>query len=157
MNINQFSYEILETIKDAGRGIGEFLITPYGTLSLHPRSSYYSAFKRLEKQKLISKERKGRVNCYSLTRKGRILLSKKQKRVKRSDGYSTIVIFDIPEEKRRQRTIFRRYLKRNGYSLLQKSVFISPDHPLAEIKDIIHELKISGYVTLLSSKVENIP
>ena len=42
------------------------------------------------------------------------------------DGRWRLIIFDIPEESRDKRNLFRELLKRNSFVKLQASVFISP-------------------------------
>lgn len=71
----------------------------------------------------------------------------------RSDGFSTIIIFDIPEEKSRQRTIFRRYLQKNGYTLLQKSVLIAPFALSRDVKELIEELDIRRHISVIDGKI----
>jgi DNA-binding transcriptional regulator PaaX len=73
-------------------------------------------------------------------------------RKKSWDGKWKIVIFDIPEAKRRERNIFRSFLKRKGFVRLQNSVFVSPYANFEELDFIRKEYKIEKYVNLLVSK-----
>ncbi len=52
-----------------------------------------------------------------------------------------IVMYDIPSEKRRERDWFRRHLKRFGYIMIQKSVWVGPS-PLP--KDFTEYVKSIG-------------
>lgn len=131
------------------------LETPYEHARRLKRSTYYGALTRLEGRGLIEKKKKKNRIVYVPTDKGmkyripgRIPVPQRRK-----DGLSTVVIFDVPETMKRQREAFRRYLIRNKFTLLQKSVFISPNKIDREIKEIIDELKISQFVTLLSARI----
>lgn len=58
-----------------------------------------------------------------------------------------IVIYDIPEEKKKERDWFRRHLKKFDYIMIQRSVWVGPS-PLP--KDFIDYVKSIG----LSDKVK---
>ena len=63
-----------------------------------------------------------------------------------------VVVFDIPEESFQKRDFFRGLLKKNGFKLLQASVYISP-YPLnREAIKYLKETKIIEYIRIL--KVE---
>lgn len=64
------------------------------------------------------------------------------------NGNWYLVIYDIPERKRRSRTILRELLEKLGFGQLQKSVYISPFNFLGEIEKIIKDYKLSPYVIL---------
>lgn len=153
--MNKFTLELLAIIEDLGEGLNEFITTPYGKLRINsiPRSTYYNALHRLEHKKLVVKHKIGRRNKYQLTEKGRAILKGPLKRNKRIDGNATIIIFDVPEEKSKERSTLRRYLKKEGYIMLQKSVFISPFEISDDLKELIVELKIRPYVSAIFGKV----
>ena len=154
--ISQIGEELLQIIKDEGDFVVEFLTTPYGKLRFNnvPRSTFYSNLYRMEKKGLIKRKRKDYKNIYNLTDFGRQVLKKPKKALKRTDGFSTVIIFDIQEEKAKQRTTFRRYLIRQGYTLLQKSVLISSNKITQDIKDLISELDIKSHISVLSGKID---
>lgn len=152
--LTNFSLELLEWAKEGGDLIVEIVSTPYGKLSMASRSSYYRSVKRLKEEKLI-KPRKNYPNTYILTRQGERVLRSHRPQVRRTDGLSTIIIFDVPEEKSRQRTTFRRYLLRNGYINLQKSVMISAAKLDSDIIDLSRELRINECITILSAKINH--
>ena len=67
-----------------------------------------------------------------LTNKGQLealLLKAKQSQDLRWDGRWRLIIFDIPENQKEKRHLFRVLLKRNGFYKLQASVYINP-YPL---------------------------
>jgi DNA-binding PadR family transcriptional regulator len=151
--MNNFTLELLDYIQDVGRLLPGFLESPHEYVRRLKRPTYYKSLKTLEKKALIVKKRHDKLVFYSITEKGKNLLKKPAQLKKRNDGYSTIVIFDIPEQKSRQRTIFRRYLLRNGYSLLQESVLISPNVVTPELKELISELGLKDFITVVQGKI----
>ena len=64
-----------------------------------------------------------------------------------------VVMYDIPKDKRKERNWFRRHLKKFGYIMIQKSVWVGPS-PLP--KDFLNYAKSIGLanelVTLKLSK-----
>lgn len=93
---------------------------------------------RLRKQGFVEK----RGDQYKLTEKGKQLgkyiLERKTLINKKWDAKYRIVIFDIPEEKKEQRSWLRQELYLLEYRLLQESVFIGK-HPLP--KSLIKSIK----------------
>lgn len=118
------------------------------------RSNLGQIIKRLEKQDLISIEGKNNQTKILITEKGqqRLLqydyenLDLKDKKI---DGKWRVIIFDIPENKKRNRDAFRRQLIELGFIRLQDSVFASPYNCKNEIDFLCHYLLISDFVTLL--------
>jgi len=67
------------------------------------------------------------------------------------DGKFRIVIFDIPEEKRIIRNLFRRNLKKWGFKHLQKSVWISKKDVYDKLNSYIKELGIEKWVVIMEA------
>ncbi len=153
--MNSYAEYLLQMIDEAADGLLTFITTPPGKLRFRPipRATYYATLNRLEKRGMILKKKSGSRSAYFLTAKGRGLLHKPIQKRNRQDGLSTIIIFDIPEEKSRQRTIFRRHLQRSGYINLQKSVLIAPFIVTDDIKQIIKELNIRPHVSIIDGKI----
>ncbi|MBX4186656.1 MAG: CRISPR-associated endonuclease Cas2 [Candidatus Doudnabacteria bacterium] len=151
--MNKYALYLLALIDTAEDGLIKLSTR---SIPIHPMigsSSFYSALTRLEKKELISKKKVGRQNAYVLTSLGKKILQGPSQKKDRTDGLSTIVIFDIPEEKRKQRNTLRRYLKDNGYTILQKSVLIAPFEISIGLKDLIKELKVRQYVSIIDGRV----
>jgi len=70
----------------------------------------------------------------------------------RRDRKWQMVLFDIPENKRRNRDLFRRALQYLGYKKLQKSIWVCPYDVLRETKDLIKRYNLKPYVELLLVK-----
>ena len=116
-------------------------------------------FRRLEKQNLISthEDPSGELTI-KLTDQGkqRALTYKietmKIKRLEKWDGIWRIVIFDIPEDKKQAREIFRQYLKKLEFYMLQKSVFVQAFPCKDEIDFLKHNFEIANFVTFIEAK-----
>ncbi len=67
----------------------------------------------------------------------------------RKDEKWQMVLFDIPENKRRSRDLFRRALKSLGYTKLQKSIWVCRYDVLKETQDLIKRYNLKEYVELL--------
>ena len=74
---------------------------------------------------------------------------------KRKDGRWIMIIFDIPEKKRKYREGFRKLLYSLGFQKLQKSVWISPYEVSRELEEIVRIYQIDAYIrTFLIEEVE---
>ena len=62
-----------------------------------------------------------------------------------------VVIFDIPEQKRKLRDVFRKQLKQLGFRELQYSVWIHPYNCVGEIQYLIDFYNVPRYVHLLEA------
>lgn len=117
--------------------------------------------KRLEKQEMITMQEStdGKM-LITITEKGkRRLLEYDFENIelknKRRDGKWRLIIFDIPEDKRTTRDVFRRKLLQLDFIRLQDSVFASAYPCKSEIDFLCHYLGISDFVTLVSlNKIE---
>jgi DNA-binding transcriptional regulator PaaX len=110
--------------------------------------------KRLEKQEVISISQQEDTITLTITDKGRRRLLeynfedirlKSQKR----DGKWRLIIFDIPEEKKRSRDAFGKKLVQLGLERIQDSIFVSAYPCKDEIDFLCNFLEISDYVTLV--------
>jgi|GEM_PF-1312763 len=116
----------------------------------------YSTLNRLKKQGLVQVRKKDNRVYYQVTVSGQTKLLVNQvfaNKKRRTDGFSTIIIFDIPEERRKARVYLRKLLLKNGFMNLQKSVLISPNELPKSFFRLLEELKVRRFVTVLSSRV----
>ena len=117
-----------------------------------PRTTYHYRLKKFRKQGLLRQNKKG---LYRLTTKA---ISKikdfknKKSPLKKPGDLWTVIIFDIPENYHDKRNTLRRYLIRNNYTQVQKSVLISKFEISKEIITLTKNLKISQYVTFFEGK-----
>ena len=119
----------------------------------HDRAKIYAGFKNLERRGIIEKSG---VN-YKFTKTGRSWLERSQVKYfklqnKKWDGNWRVVIFDIPQEHRRNRNILRRRLRWWGFLMLQKSVFVSPYPCEEELGYLCSQLKLSDYVDVITAR-----
>ncbi len=59
---------------------------------------------------------------------------------------NSLIIYDIPEEKKKERDWFRRHLKKFNYVMIQRSVWVGPS-PLP--KDFVDYVKSIGLINKL--------
>lgn len=129
---------------------------PYSKMDLSSMSPYaYSRrLKKFKQHRLIQRKKKTKGVEFVLTQRARLLRRKAVSKQLRGDGKSTLIIFDIPEEKHNARDTFRRYLIRNGYTQMKRSAFLSPFKVSEDLKDLIKELKLEKNITIFSASVE---
>ncbi len=109
--------------------------------------------KRLEKQRMVDfSEVNGQIKI-AITDRGKTRLLKYDyddmtiKKLK-VDGKWRLVIFDVPEKRKRDRDAFRRKLLELGFIRLQDSVFAGVYPCKEEIDFLANYLNISDFVTL---------
>lgn len=135
-----------------------------GALDAH----YWSALETKRQRRQFAQfvnhlKRKGYIKIAILKNKKGILLSPKGKekalRVKyskvkpeglkkRKDRKWVMVIFDIPEKKRKYRNDFRSFLYSLGFQKLQKSVWISPYNISKQLEEVIRVYRIDSYIRI---------
>jgi len=123
-------------------------VSMFGLPTVFPykKQSVNNAIYQLNKNGYICKDN----NFVSLLSKGRKYVEKKQARFlifdsphQKESPKNLLVMFDIPEVRKVEREWFRFHLRRFGYEMIQKSVWVGPS-PLP--KDFLDYLK---YIKLL--------
>lgn len=112
------------------------------------KSSLSQALKRLREGGLIEQVKLKNDVVIKLTDEGRGLINDEFDESK-WDGKYRIVIFDIPEQRRIIRNLFRRNLKKWGFKHLQKSVWISKRNVFDKLEAYIKELGIEQWVIVM--------
>jgi len=101
------------------------------------KQAYYNTVGRLKREGYLEEvENEGRRRLRA-TIKGKIKILKFLKRDKQWDGKWRIVIFDIPEIKKKMRNFFREKLSELGFRKLQESVWICPYNISTELEELI--------------------
>lgn len=115
------------------------------------KSEFSQALKRLRERGLIKKYNVD-VNkvILQLTDLGRNALGLEVE--EEWDGKYRIVIFDIPEQKRVVRNLFRRRLKEWGFRRWQQSVWVSKRNVTKRLKILIADLKIEDWIAVIESE-----
>lgn len=74
---------------------------------------------------------------------------------KRKDGKWIMVIFDVPEKKKRHREELRKILYALGFQKLQKSVWVCPHDVLGKLDDAVRLYNLDYYLrTFLIEEIE---
>jgi CRISPR-associated endonuclease Cas2 len=127
----------------------------------YERKKLRRTIKRLRDQKLISVTEKNDEQILTLTEKGKKKVLKFKiddltlKKPKKWDRKWRMVIFDIPNNKKAARDLFRGKLKELGLYKLQESVFVHPYPCQGEIEFLRQIWNIQNYVKILEvSKAE---
>lgn len=125
----------------------------------------YIKDKYRQKRLINNLERKGLISIsneeVNLTSHGKYLLNnltcEEIEIVKgnRWDRIWHVVIYDIPNEKNRERSYFRMILRKLGFIKIQKSVWVIPWECREEVAIIAHQLKLSNFVLYL--KTDHLP
>ncbi len=118
------------------------------------KSDLGKIIKRLEKQEMLAIREKGNKVSIEITEKGKNRLlqydfENLERKSKKRDGKWRLIVFDVPESKKKNRDAFRKKLLQIGCIRLQDSVFVNAFPCKDEVDFLCHYLEISGFVTLL--------
>ena len=130
------------------------------------KDAYWEKYKDKKKRekwaKMISYlKNKGYLNVKDLKNRKAIIITQKGfdkifdtkikliDKKKRKDKKWRMVLFDIPEEKRKHRDLFRNQLKCLGYKRLQRSIWVCPHDVLKDTQFLTKRYKLDRFVRLL--------
>jgi phenylacetic acid degradation operon negative regulatory protein len=116
-----------------------------------------STLSRMVRKGWLKAGKRGRRSYYSLTPRGQSLLEHGKQRIFETpltdwDGQWHLVIYSLPEKKRKLRHSLRQQLTWLGFGRLAPATWVSPHDRTAELNDILAELKVRDYVDLFSSR-----
>ncbi|GEM_PF-1147765 len=128
----------------------------YHTFCNHRERSFSSTISRLRREGYVEKipaRGSSSENIFCLTQKGRI----KQKRAlrhvavqvsknKQWDGKWRMVVFDIPEQRKRYRDSLRAQLNYFGFLQLQKSVWVTPFRVDEELLEAVRDAGMEKFL-----------
>ncbi len=154
--------EILRTISNYPGGYGMIYKMIYDQDPSNKRpnvSSVQNTLSRLKKQKLIS----NKDSVWNITPLGKEILLKKNSAItlfakekpKLKQVKQTIVVFDIPEKKRKYRDWLRHELIGFGFEFIQQSVWFGPKLP-KEFILYLDEQKLLPYVRFFKVKEDDL-
>lgn len=118
------------------------------------RYEFYQLISRLRKEGFIEKSKNLNQNkiILKLTEKGKNYLDiENALRSEQWDGKWRLVIFDIPESKRRLRNTLRQKLKEWGFAYWQKSLWASKKDIADELREFITDVGLSDHVLVTVS------
>lgn len=122
------------------------------------RKKIRQSIDRLQKKKLVNIYTKDGNDVVEITKAGKKkvleynLDDMKLKKPQKWDGWWRIVMFDIPESKRRARGAVSRKIKELGMYPIQKSVFVSPYACKNEIDFIGEFFDVRDHIIYLKAK-----
>ena len=130
----------------------EFHKFRYEAQKRYARKNFNQFIYYLKKRGYIKIENLKQKQAVLLTQKGadkilKIKLKTKEKK-KRADGKWQMLIFDIPETKRRLRDLLRDSLRFLGYEMLQKSIWVCPNDIFKETEILLRKYSLDQYVKL---------
>ena len=120
--------------------------------------TFIKSLSYLNKRRLVSIAEKDGQSIITLSEEGKkrvLQFSLDRMEIKRPlkwDGYWRVVLFDIPERKKRAREVLRSKLKELGFFQLQKSCFVHPFDCKSEIDYISELFEVSPYINYIVAK-----
>ncbi len=114
-----------------------------------------STVSRMRRNGWLKPERDGRHSAYTLTARGRRLVEEGGQRIFEArtldwDGQWHLVVFSLPENKRKLRNDLRKRLTWLGFGRLAPGTWISPHDRHAEMEPLLDDFGIRSYVELFS-------
>lgn len=120
------------------------------------KSELARVIKRLRERGLVEETKIDEGIIFKLTDQGRDLTFGLNEKSNSWDGNWRIVIWDIPEQKRLVRDLFRRNLKKWGFKQIQKSVWTSKRDMYQRLVDYVKELGLEKWVVVIeTNKISN--
>lgn len=116
--------------------------------------AYRNRLTYLRRRKLIqTKKIEGRL-FVELSKEGKTKLRKQtmKERPKLPDGLICLVLFDFPVDSRRGRNSFRTFLKKAGFSQVQKSAWMSDRDVIDDVRDFVKSAKIQKWVEIFLTR-----
>jgi DNA-binding transcriptional regulator PaaX len=157
IKVKSIAYELLLVLGDLGELFPWLFETPFGytnRIRNYNSGQVSNGLSYLRRQGLVRSVGVYGQKSWLLTPKGKSILQQKSRFVtKRHDNQSLIIIFDIPETKKKARDVFRKALKVNGFRLMQKSVFEGKFQLTQSFVKLIKDLDIFDHVTVIEGRI----
>lgn len=150
-------FDFLEEIKDPFGLIENYYQNFYGYVPLRFRKlrSYHFIWRSLKTGDIKKKVIKGKVYL-ELTSAGWEKIKRKFPlfilRNKKWDQVFRLVIYDIEEENKKIRDIFRQKIKQLGFGMVQKSVWVTPYDFLQDFQEFLKNHHLENKVILIETK-----
>ncbi len=114
-----------------------------------------STLSRMKRKGWLEAERRGRHSLYRLTPRGKRLLAEGGRRIFEPrdwhwDGRWCLVVYSVPESKRRLRTALRKRLAWLGFGRLAPGTWISPHDRKSEAQALLADLGVGPYAQVFS-------
>jgi len=123
----------------------------------HNEQSVRAAISRMNRQGWVQSRREGNKSFYSLTTRGKKRIDEAAVRIFKLkaqswDGKWRILIYTIPEEKRKIRDELRQELVWSGFGTISNSCWISPNDLEKEVYDLIDKYDVRNHVDFFVSE-----
>jgi len=114
-----------------------------------------STLSRMAHKGWLKSRREGRRSLYVLTPRGRRLLDEGSHRIFESrkptwDHRWCLIVYSLPESKRKLRDSLRKRLEFLGFGRLERGTWISPNDRRDEVKAMLDDLGVRDYVQVFS-------
>jgi phenylacetic acid degradation operon negative regulatory protein len=116
-----------------------------------------STLSRMARKGWLVSQMHGRRSQYTVTRRGLALLAGGYSRIFEPlftdwDGQWRLIVYSLPEKKRKKRHSLRKQLTWFGFGRLASGAWVSPRDRRAELETILAELKVEDYVDLFAGQ-----
>jgi hypothetical protein len=155
------SKTVLAILAEAGEvTVKAFFVHPYSHIFCNHKNKqdYYKSFYYLKKKGLIKRahgatfrlSKAGEKEAFFAHLDAQTILYKPKKR--KWDGRWRMIIFDVPEKKRRYRDYLRQMLKTLDFKELQKSIWVTP-YPIPDfLKELLWEERMGHFTRFITIK-----
>lgn len=113
------------------------------------KSTFSNEFSRLKRENFIEKDGE----YLRITKKGQEYVKRKQDNLSmfslsfpKDSPKNLLVMYDIPEEKKAEREWFRFHLKKFGYEMIQRSVWVGPSPLPEDFLNYLKEIKLKSCI-----------
>ncbi len=122
---------------------------------IHKQRVWRDKFYQLRRSGYLKTKKMGNKLIITLTNKGQRLnlLQQIKQAPKCSAGFSTLVIFDIPEQTAKARRELRQFLQAAGFKQLQRSVWLHSCYIVKELKQFLNERKLTEWVRVFQGEI----
>lgn len=117
--------------------------------SNYPKKNFSNELSRLKREKFIEKDSES----WRITKKGQEYIKRRQDSFSvfnfffpKNSPKNLLVIYDIPEDKKAEREWFRFHLKKFGYEMIQRSVWVGPSPLPEEFLSYLGDIKLTKCV-----------
>ncbi len=143
--------EIFEALWDTTINYGGLPVNLLGIprFDKYKKRSFKATVNRLNKKGLIQKKSEG----WILSKDGMKFVEEKNKDLKdflikfpKNSPKNLIVMFDIPESRKKEREWFRWHLKQGQYLMIQQSVWVGPSPLPKKFIEYLKEIKLENNI-----------
>ncbi len=113
------------------------------------KASFFNQLARFKRKGFVEKDDE----FLRITKKGKEYIKRKQDSLSlfsfsfsKDSPKNLLVMYDIPENKKAEREWFRFHLKKFGYIMIQKSVWIGPSPLPVDFLDYLKEIKLKSCI-----------